>query len=372
MREALIVVGTGENLTRRISASEVDHKDFGKIFLCPECSSHLTLRQEHRRGGRLIPASFVHPPNSENCSKRIEFNISPSNSNKKPFDLIIGRGQNSKKLEAAFFRCLEYFICHRFSRKKIPSPLSIYGLSICPSHLREGVPINSSSLSILGNSWTVPRIDSEVDLRRQIQNNKKSHNTHKCIEELNNVFAKVLYSQQTYEGLQKFSKGKIASLKHQFTNESKPKSFYSKKKESKWWQLVYQKLYSKNLFELDVQELIDNHFSHVEKLSRYICRGLSDDGREHLSEIIMLGGNHLSLIRDSIDCTSLTMLSENPHFWNKAVKEFGESANTAPSHFIEIVLTLQFSLLSMFDWSLFPLFYDDTMLYHDDTMLYWE
>lgn len=105
MKEANLVIGQAKTL---VCANEVDYVDFKRIFQCPECRDIVKLRSGYwRSSDRAIKNTWVEPTfvhskgNPDECGDRT--------SSSACFDDVftaIARGQNTKKLERAFLRCL--------------------------------------------------------------------------------------------------------------------------------------------------------------------------------------------------------------------------------------------------------------------------
>lgn len=288
MYEALMIISNNES--QRVTADQVGHDDFKRVFQCPVCHATLTLRKGYTRNGYIVPASFVHPRHGTPCKERVEFNF-VSGKESTPFGLI-KRGQNSKKLERSFLRCLKYFAIGTLSSTKIPPMLSIYAISRNYSCLRP------DDLSIFDYPFTECWIQTNHNLRKKIEYNQGSGVIHNDPELLITAVTTALSSRK----LDSYFNQEAKQVKEFILSDSQKMNFFMQKKDSDWWRKFYEKVYSKNIDILSPEDLLNEYIDHLNGLLRYIRRGISPDGQKKFFELLIFGSANFPVSMDIV-CT---------------------------------------------------------------------
>lgn len=288
MYEALMIISNKES--QRVTASQVEHDDFKRIFQCPVCHATLTLRKGYTRNGHIVPASFVHPRHGPPCKERVEFDF-VSRKESKPFDLI-KRGQNSKKLERSFLRCLKYFAIGTLSSTKIPPMLSTYTI------FRDYSCLRPDDLSIFDRPFTESWIQTDHNLRKKIEYNQGNGVIHNDPELLITAATIALSSRK----LDSYFNQETKRVKEFILSDSQKMNFFVQKKDSDWWRKFYERVYSKNIDLLSPEDLLNEHIDHLNGLLRYIRRGISLDGRKIFFEMLIFGSTDFPVSIDIV-CT---------------------------------------------------------------------
>ncbi|MFG6096037.1 hypothetical protein SPB21_12330 [Leptothoe sp. ISB3NOV94-8A] len=288
MYEALMIISNNEY--QRVTADQVEHHDFKRVFQCPECHVTLTLREGHTRNGYNVPASFVHPRHGSPCKERVEFDF-VTRKESTPFDLI-KRGQNSKKLERSFIRCLKYFAIGTLSSTKIPPMLSTYTI------FRDYSCLRPNDLSIFEHPFTENWIQTNHNLRKKIEYNQGSGVIHNNPELLIAAATRILSSRK----LDSYFNQEAKRVKESILSDSQTMNFFVQKKESDWWRKLYERVYSKNIDVLSPEDLLNEHIDHLNGLLRYIRRGISPDGQKKVFELLIFGSFDLPVSIDIV-CT---------------------------------------------------------------------
>lgn len=324
----LVISQTERKLTK---ADDVDYLDYSKIFQCPECSSTLTLRQQHWRSGHEIRATFVHPEGKlKECSKRVSFDISSSNRN--VLDLI-EKGQSSKKLEKAFVRCLKSFLI-----KEKPSILEKY--------------FSGSALTFNADKY----------LKQQISYNEMSGVILPNPEKFIAAAAVILKSRKS----QKFIEQELEQFCDHLLSDKKAKKareYFADKNEGN---------------NLTVEVAIRGHCRILEGVIKFLCQGASDDFRKQFLSIIIWGDPKLKLAdpvqrqsqierlrkanpQQTLKRAKITLLDKiceaDPQYLSESFSAFYQGGSTPRSEFIHLVLSIFLESIQFYDWSVLPSYY---------------
>lgn len=376
MHEALMVLSN--NQFQKVTADRVQHQDFKRIFQCPECHATLTFRRSYTRNGHHVPAAFVHPRDGKPCEKRVEYNFS-STKQLSPFELI-KRGQNSKKLERSFLRCLKYFVIRtqRFSAN-IPAMMNgAYTAAMTGRYL------SLTDIIIFDDPFTEDWIKTDSSLRKKIEYNKGYGAIHKNPELLIEAVARALSSKK----LDVYFNQEIDKVKESILSDPQKMNFFMNKKKSDWWKGFYGKIYAKNIDSLSFENLLDEHISHLKGLTRYLRQGISLEAKKKFFEILILGGldfpvtrdiawtqeqsnsyeNRSSIFKEREEMIeSFSLMSEDfledilaNRNLNSAISDFDNGKRTVGGRFIRFFVSRQISLMKRYDWSVLPLFYENT------------
>lgn len=432
MHEALMILSN--NQSQKVTADRVQHQDFKRIFQCPTCHAALTLRKSYTRDSNYVPATFVHPRDGAPCKERIEYNFSSTNEIL-PFELI-RRGQNTKKLETAFLRCLKYFAIGTQYSNNIPSMLDI-GRTYAAVMGKYYFSI--ADLMIFDSPFTEEWIITGSNFRKKIEYNQGNGEIHKNSKLLIEAVTTALSSRK----LDIFFNQEINKVREFILSDSKKMNFFMHKKESDWWRSFYERVYSKNIDSLSLGNLLDEHIDHLKGLTRYLRQGVSSEAKKKFFEILILGGLDFPVPRDvvwtqvqkddyerriwgslftqavdelirvsglekkpgafvypdyilaqarhkarsSYECAFESVLSEHKSVISKerkktmesfslmsenfledilahrnlssAISDFDSGRKTVGGRFIKFFVSKQISLMKRYDWSVFPLFYED-------------
>jgi hypothetical protein len=429
MHEALMILSN--NQSQKVTADRVQHQDFKRIFQCPECYATLTFRRSYTRNGHYVPAAFVHPRDGKPCKERVEYNFS-STQQFSPFELI-KRGQNTKKLEKAFLRCVKYFMIGTQYSNNIPSRLNINELHTL---LSKRYYFTIGDLLLFDAPSTEEWIITDSNFRKKIEYNQVNENIHKNHQLLIEAATKTISSKK----LDIYFIQEIDKMKQFILADPQKLDFFANKKKLDWWKGFYEKVYNKNIDSLSVESLLDEHIFHVKGLIGYLRQGTSLDTKKKFFEMIIFGGLDFPVPRDivwtqgqrdnyerrvwgNLFCQEvnelaqkagidekvrileypdyilaqarqkasssypgvllehqndiaqkreeaikfLSLMSEeflqdilNGRKLSGAISDFDSGKKTLGSQFINFFVSRQISLMRKYDWSVLPLFYEDT------------
>lgn len=375
MHEALMILSN--NQFRIITADHAQHQDFKRILQCPVCHATLTLRKSHTRNGNHVPAKFVHPKNGKPCKERVEYSFS-STKKLPPFELI-KRGQNSKKLERSFLRCLKYFVIGTHLSTNVPAMMNgAYTAAMT------GRYFSLTDIIIFDDPFTEDWVKTDSNLRKKIEYNKSYGAVHKNPDLLIEAVARALSSKK----LDVYFNQEIDKVKETILSDPQKMNFFINKKKSDWWKGLYGKIYAKNIDSLSIENLLDEHIYHLKGLTRYLRQGASLETKNKFFEILILGGLDFSVTRDAVwtqkqsnsyenrssifkereeMIESFSLMSEDfledilaGRNLSSAISDFDNGKRTVGGRFIRFFVSRQISLMKRYDWSVLPLFYEDT------------
>ena len=348
MYEAYLIVN--ENEKKLVSANEVTHSDYSRIFQCFECGSTLTLRQGHWRNEHWVNPTFVHPErNPDDCRFR-SASDAYSSTNDSVFDLI-SRGQSSSKLEQAFLK----FIKHGFWRD-----ISIW-------HKTGGFAFGVGKLG---------SVRSETHLRRKLRYNEIPGITYSEPSLLIDAASAILESKKCeryfYQRIEEFQR-ELRQYDQEF--QRKPEFF------------IYR---ANRLTTIEI--LIDNHCQCLQGIARFVSQGISNKCRENLLRVLIWGDQSLVVSvehlwnqseiiyarsRGNQENTSeieqqrsskvekiqgfspqvLDKICKSPQFLDQAFRDFYQGKASTQVDFIEFVLSMIINTIRDYDWDLLPKFY---------------
>lgn len=264
MKEAIIVIeDTQEAL---ISANQVKHSDYSRIFLCPLCNAVLHLRSGHNRNGSWVEPTFVHPEGDiSDCEKRVSFSTS---SLTRTLDEIISKGQSSKKLEQAFLKCSMYF-----ELKIIPKVIDSYYSGIVFNYLQKDMHLEK-------------RISFNREKGRVVLNPKL------LIESC----SRVIRSKQA----NKFFLNELKKLELELLSNEKSLQFFSVKHQIK---------------SADASSFIKIHCKQIEKIIKYLTQDSNGELVKSYLEMIIFGHPDLFVPINNIwDSKDFSFISNSKKF----------------------------------------------------------
>lgn len=231
-----------------------------------------------------------------------------------PFALIEQR-QNTKKLESSFLRCLKYFAIGSGLSNQIPSALNNNYSGILRRIINDKRhdTITPCELSILDDRpFTENWIITDSNLKKKIEYNRSDEAIQKDAEILIIATAEIISSRK----LDRYFDGEVRKIEESILADSKKMNFFAKKKESDWWRDFYQEVYSKNIDCLTPEDFLDEYISHLRGLLRYLCKGISADGKKRFSELLLFGGINLPVFRE------IVYTQEQAKNYEKSIKNY--------------------------------------------------
>jgi hypothetical protein len=189
MKQAYLVISDSER--RLVYATEVEHTDFSRIFLCQGCDKTVTLRAGfYKENGTWVDPTFVHEEGDpEECKNR-----APKSFHAEEHEqllTILKRGQNRKSLERAF---------NAFLEKALRDKQEYIGFSFIPFFSRQSLIIAYNA--VLGEN-DISVVENGIfpgnrnDIKRYIRCNMHSTKIHPDPELLLNSFAAILSRPET-------------------------------------------------------------------------------------------------------------------------------------------------------------------------------
>lgn len=276
------------NLETLVSAGEVEHKDFKRIFQCPICHSTLTSRQGYIRNGSSMPPTFVHPDNGISCTARNSYEF--TSTSRQNALALINQGQSNKKLERAFLNCIEYLTVESGATPRVPSMLWSD-----KTYLFERLP-HPRDLRIQSEPWTESYVEKRSHLKKKIEYNKISISDFLDPDILIESAIKVIKSPN----LSWYVDQKVKEFGEEILVDRNVMDGFLKKKDNSHWQSYYSRLYSKDIGNFSVKYLIEEHISHIRGILRYINRSLSKENSQSLIESLLFGSLALPVMVDDL------------------------------------------------------------------------
>ena len=227
-------------------------------------------------------------------------------------------------------------------------------------------------------------IKTDSNLRKKIEYNKGYGAIHKNPELLIEAVARALSSKK----LDVYFSQEIDRIKESILSDPQKMNFFVNKKKSDWWKGFYEKIYTKKIDYLSFEDLLDEHIYHLKGLTRYLRQGTSLEAKKKFFEILILGGldfpvtgdvawtqeqnnsyenrSSISKVREEM-IESFSLMSEDfledilaDRSLNSAISDFDKGKRTVGGRFIRFFVSRQVSLMKRYDWSVLPLFYENT------------
>jgi hypothetical protein len=226
MKTAHLIINGDKTL---VDACDVVHSDFSKIFQCPYCKQSLYLREGYYREGNRVNPAFVHSEGDpRDCRERAKYNREHISHD--VFSIIkLGQGQSNKKLEKAFFDCLQN---------------SFQG---------------STNAKIYGSK----RAFSQAQIKKQIDFNSRPYQVSEEPELFIEVLSKIIKNRKCGS----FLMGSVSDFKLFLTS-----------KKSKLTYLIEKS----DIEQIEVDILINQHCAHLLKILQYLCFGSSETLRKNV------------------------------------------------------------------------------------------
>lgn len=317
MKQAYLVISDSER--RLVCATEVEHADFSRIFLCQGCDKTVTLRAGfYKENGTWVDPTFVHEEGDpEECKNRApkSFHIE----GQEQLLTILKRGQNRKSLERAFNAFLEnalhdkqeYVVFSIFSSKQ--------SLIIDYNAILE-----ENDISVVENG-IFP--GNRNDIKRYISCNMNSTKIHPDPELLLNSFASILSRPETQKyfsiSCERYIEDLIGKCKEN------PKFLDS-------------------MGDVNLEEYFGNIKLNLKGILRYISLGASDELRRKILEVVIFASHekffvhHENVIAKSNKTSFADALRRNRSLYlRKTYDEFQESRK----YWIQFISRFDVSLL---------------------------
>ena len=371
MKQAHLVISDSER--RLVCATEVEHADFSRIFLCQGCDKTVTLRAGfHKENGTWVDPTFVHEEGDpEECKNRAPKGFHLEGQEK--LLTILKRGQNRKSLERAFNAFLEKALRDKQEFSFFHFHSSRYSL-IIPYEMAP----TENGICVLENG-IFP--GNRNDIKRYVNCNMGPTKIHPDSELLLNSFVSILGRPETQKYFLVSCKRYIEDL-------------IGKCKE--------QPDFLNSMRDTNLEEYFEHIQLDLEGILRYLSLGASDDLRRSILKLAIFANHekffvhHENVIAKSntndyakrlrgnwnlyiyrthdelqdsrkywvefisrFDFNLLMKVTQSQFFLKQAFSDFYQGKKSLECELIEFTLSAVFSSLRVYKWSYLPKYYSN-------------
>lgn len=387
-----------ESQKELVTADQVDHSSYSRIFQCPHCHSTLTWRAGYARKGIQLSPSFVHSQDAPNdCPLRVSFQTSVALVPRQDFDDLIIKGQNSKRLEKAFISHFKWSFQNSISRGfLVRLNWSIGGgyRSTAKGRIIHDAIISSWLRHYTTGSLSYSQVSVE-NLKQTMAYNKEVlglyFNPGLLVEAVDMIFKFIQIQQYINQGMDNFEKwlfssqdlvkkflidgveecatvGSIEEYHSKFEGQEDDAEFRRKccenieiltrleRYEIIKFQTQKEVDFLKTYVEqLPLEDLMKVHCKQARGIIRYLRKGCSDKLRKAFLEIAILGDERLpvDVIRQFQE-EDLENMTRDFRFLRNSFEDFAEGKESVGSRLVKFSLSQSLEAIQNTDWSQLP------------------